>query len=432
MVSHSPHSDNSRLRVYFIGFTILCSYLAAIVHLAEGAAIPVTPFQVALGLSIPLFLITKLIDRNLFIRLFQFEYTLNLLIIVILISLLYSPGRIDGTFYFIRYLVLLFFAYVVLNTEFKLRDVYVLLFLIAVVNVFTSVLSIREIALNPEVAAFNYLNQGLKLYRASGNVYMDPNRYAASLFLPLAFTFSVFLEPEIKKKWRLLAAILFGVMFAGLLISYSRSGWVSVGVMLLIITLFKKRAGFVLLLLIPAFIILFSIESYRVLILSIVDRLLNIFAGSDDTSSGIRILLGLGGLHMFADSFMLGMGFRSFPVVFPEYFNGLQTAFIVEPHNIIYTIMAEIGLHGLFICSIIAIYVMRVAYQNLKWSANTQQRLINISLIASLIAYFIFYQFYGGGLFDDRIYMIVALVFVMLYMREGNTLEQSQAIKSGN
>jgi O-antigen ligase len=421
VVNSEEHRDLSRVRVFAIGFTILCSYLAAIVHLAEGAAIPVTPFQVALIFSIPIFLITKLNDGQLFVRLFRFEYALNLFIIIILISLLYSPGRIDGTFYFIRYLVLIFFAYVVLNTEFRQKDIYVLLFLVAAVNVFTSVVSIREVILNPEVAAFNYLNQGLKLYRAAGSVYMDPNRYAASLFLPLAFTFTVFINKGESKKWRLLAAIFFGVMFVGLLTSYSRSGWVSVGAMLAVITLMTKRTGFVLLLVIPAFLVLLSIENYRVLILSVLERLLNIFAGSDDTSSGVRILLGLGGLGMFADSYMLGAGFRAFPVLFPNYFNGLKTAFIVEPHNIIYTIMAEIGIQGLIVSSVIAVFVIRVAYKAVKESKMYRESIINISLFASLIAYFIFYQFYGGGLFDDRVYMIVGLIFVMYYLRNGES-----------
>ncbi|MEX1120988.1 MAG: hypothetical protein WED82_02585, partial [Balneolales bacterium] len=110
---------------------------------------------------------------------------------------------------------------------------------------------------------------------------------------------------------------------------------------------------------------------------------------------------------------LLGVGFRGFPEVFPNYFSVQSTIGVVEPHNITYTILAELGVIGFFLFAIIYWKIGWVAYQNITLSTGDVERSVSITLFVAYIAFIIFYQFYNGFLVDTNIWIIIGLIFAM-------------------
>jgi len=77
--------------------------------------------------------------------------------------------------------------------------------------------------------------------------------------------------------------------------------------------------------------------------------------------------------------------------------------------------MAELGIIGLVLFLFIFGKIVIIAYRNVKNSIDEMQKIINVTLFSSLIAFLVFYQFYGGGLNDNNIWMLAGMIFFMKY-----------------
>jgi O-antigen ligase len=121
-------------------------------------------------------------------------------------------------------------------------------------------------------------------------------------------------------------------------------------------------------------------------------------------------MLGTAAIQMFFDTYSFGVGFDAFGEQFTKYYTLQQTIGVHEPHNITYTILAELGITGLFIFSALVFFIIRDAYENVKASKQNMDEILSISLFTSLIAYLVFYQFYGGALFDSALMLNIGLI----------------------
>ena len=113
---------------------------------------------------------------------------------------------------------------------------------------------------------------------------------------------------------------------------------------------------------------------------------------------------------MFIDSYGLGIGFDAFGNHFTDYYSPQQTIGVIEPHNITYTILSELGMQGFFIFGVIVFFLFRDAFGNIKKSDSTIDKIISVTLFSSFCGYVLFYQFYGGGLFDSILMLNIGLI----------------------
>jgi O-antigen ligase len=160
---------------------------------------------------------------------------------------------------------------------------------------------------------------------------------------------------------------------------------------------------------------LIFIPQFQILFANIVNRIYDIFAGSQDKSSLIRVYLALGGVYMFFNSFLLGVGFRGFTVAFPYYISAELTEGIVEPHGLFYTLLAELGIVGFLMYFFILLKIGKDSYYNFRNSEEIFEVMISSTLFTAFITYLIFYQFYGGGLMDNNFWVIVSLIYSLKY-----------------
>jgi len=401
---------------YIVLFLPIGSYLGYLVQFFKDAPIPLSLFQIFLFLAFAIFLLNRVATGNFIFKTTGLEFEWLVFFLLIYFSLIYSPNRGDGLFYATRFLILILMIYLILNSIETKSQVLMVIYAILVISFILGLISIKEGLLNTEAAIINFFTAGQRMLGRATVVQRDPNIFATHFFLPVLFTASLIITPKIRISKKLIYGILFTIYFAGIISTFSRSAWIAVIFALFILAFLNKQYKLLFLLLIAGFLAILFVPNFKILFINIVNRFFGIFTGNLDDSSRVRIYLFLGAMEMFFGSYLFGVGFRGFPVVFPRVISTQKTFGIVEPHNILYTILAELGIIGFLIFLWIIWRIGRISYLNFKISPDVITRAISGSLFVSFIAYLIFYQFYVDFLVDNNFWILVALIFCLNFV----------------
>lgn len=390
---------------------VIGASLSGIFYLAEGMAIPLTIFQLTLITGLLLFLFKKISTQDLKLELYGLEIEYILFLALIFFSLIYSPERSQGLFYAIRFIILLAMTYVIYNSVTSQKELKTICYVFIGIAVVIALYNIVDVYFNPEIAAFNYVNQGTKLMRSEGPE-SDPNVYASYYFLPLMLLIAYIGESKSLRK----RISFFGVaalLLAAILLSYSRSAWISIFFGGVFIMIYQRKFSFLVYAALTLFAVILVSETVQNLILSILTRLVDIFAGSSDDSSRFRIILGKTSILIWLDSYLFGIGFQGFSTVFQKYYPTQETAGIYEPHNEYLAVLAELGLLGFLVFVAILIKILRFGWRELKdLKAQNKNTVFQLGLFASFMCYLLFYQFYAGMLYNSLFFINIALFLV--------------------
>src|SRR5690606_25123706 len=101
--------------VILLAPVIIGAFLSGIVYLAEGAAIPLTIFQVALILSFVFFGVRVILTRNIEFEVYGLEKYYLLFFALIFFSITYSPEREQALFLVFRMITLFMMTYLIYN-----------------------------------------------------------------------------------------------------------------------------------------------------------------------------------------------------------------------------------------------------------------------------------------------------------------------------
>jgi len=236
-------------------------------------------------------------------------------------------------------------------------------------------------------------------------------------FIPMAFAACVILA-NVKTQYKMMAFVGFAIMGGGLIVTYSRSAWVAVILMIVIIAWYYRNVKLFVYLGLLLGVILIAFPQLSLTLLNAAQRFLDITAGSSDDSSRIRILLGIAAIWMFIDSYLMGVGYSGFADKFTDYFSIQDSIGVSEPHNLIYTIVAELGIVGIILFGLLFFKILRVAWLNVQNSETEMEKIIAVTCLSTIIAFLVFYQFYGGGFNDNNLWLMCALTFSLYYSGE--------------
>ena len=166
----------------------------------------------------------------------------------------------------------------------------------------------------------------------------NPNLLGAYAVMIISILTAFFLrERQKKRKWAF--AIILFVLLLCLALTYSRGAWLSLAAIVLGLTLFyDKRFGF-LFFLIP--LVLFFYHG------QMVERFLSLFSG-EDTSVGLRFALWESTIAMIEEHPLLGVGWGSYYLAYPDYNFFIQDehVLIFHAHNMYLNMLAEVGIVG--------------------------------------------------------------------------------------
>ncbi|MCH8567457.1 MAG: O-antigen ligase family protein [Balneolales bacterium] len=394
------------------------TYTGTLFLLAEGAIVVFSPFQLALFAALFSILIRRILERDIHIRLMGIELEFALFMGLIFLSLLWSPMHMEGFIRALRLLVSIVFIYLVFNELRKQKEIIYVLTAIAGIGALLAVMGLYQNLTNVEAAVLNVMGEGrLMRGRVSGTTY-DPNIFATMFFIPIAFLACVSLS-EIKLAYRLPALFTLAILGGGLIVTYSRSAWLSVIFMVLIIAWYYRNIKLFGYFVIAIVIVSAAFPQFTLALLNAAQRFLDITSGAGgDDSSRIRLLLGIAAINMFIDSYFIGVGFRGYIAHFTDYFSLQESIGVFEPHNVTYTVLAELGIIGIVIYGTLMFKIARTAYRSVKTAATEMEKILALTCFSTFLAYLIFYQFYGGGLSDNNFFFIIGLIYAVHYSRQ--------------
>lgn len=398
-------------------FIIAGTYAGNSLHLLEGFTLPFSLFQIFFLSGLFLLGLNRIYTGRFQFRISGLELELGLFSALMYMSIIYSPYPEDGLLFATRAVVTGLLLYFILNVVEKKNELVWILVFTSVLALVLAILSVRDGLMNTEAAIMSAISGGRRHMSRAATTQDDPNIFATYFFLPIAFC-STLLVSKSDWRYRLFAGILLPALILGLLSTYSRSSWVSVIIMLILIAVVFREFKIFLWLGILGVLALILLPDMRVTAFNLIQRFGDIFAGSADDSSRIRVVQLYAALQMFADSHMLGVGMRGFADAILNYHSYQDLIGIIHPHNVTYTILAELGLIGFMLFLFIIYRITRDSYLNIKFATDETEKVIATSLFAALVAFFIFYQFIGGGLPDNNVWLIIGLTYATKHVIE--------------
>jgi O-antigen ligase len=386
------------------------SYAGNALHLFEGFTVPVSLFQLFFLSGLFLLFLNRIYTGQFTFRISGLELEFALFSALMFLSIIYSPEPDDALLFAVRTVVTALLLYFVLNVVEDKKELPVILAFTATLGLVMAFFSVRDGLMNPEAAIMSAISGGAKLFSRASTTQTDPNVFATYFFLPIAFC-SCIIVSKVKNSYRILAAVFLSVLIAGLLSTFSRSSWVSVILILVLIALIYRQVKLFVWLGLAGILALILLPDLRITAMNIIQRFTDIFAGTSDDSSRIRVVQLYAAIHMFVDSNMLGVGLRGYAESILTYHTYQDLIGIVLPHNVPYTILAELGLAGIMLFLFIIYRLTRDSFMNIRYADDELSRVVAVSLFVSLMAFFMFFQFIGGGLPDNNVWLIIGLVY---------------------
>jgi O-antigen ligase len=401
----------------FIWIFLIASgtYAGNALHLFEGFTVPFSLFQLFFLSGLFIMVLNRIYTGRFQFRLSGLELEFALFAALMFGSIMYTPEPDDALLFAVRTVVTGLLLYLILNVVESETDIRQLLIFVAGLGVVLALFSVRDGLMNPEAAIMSALSGGAKLFSRAATTQTDPNVFATYFFLPIAFC-SCILVSRLDMKKRLVAGLVLAVLAAGILSTFSRSAWVATMVMLILVAVIYRQVKLFVWLGVAGVIALLLLPDLRITMINIVQRFVDIFAGSADDSSRIRVVQFYAAIQMFIDSNMIGVGLRGYAESILHYHTYQELIGIVLPHNVTYTILAELGLIGFMLFLFIIYRITADGYRNIALAGSEWSKILATSVFISLMAFFVFFQFIGGGLPDNNVWLLIGLVYAIKYL----------------
>lgn len=404
---------------YFYALAVFCSGLDYFGIVGTAEHYFVTLFQFALLLAIASYATFAVLNRSVGFPRTRFNLPFLVYGGLATFSLLYAADWVAGAVWVVRFFFLggLFFLTILVarNKEHLATITFVLLLTVAVV----SVIAVYQLVMNkeflpPELA--NKLGHGVN--RAEGT-FANANWMAAFVMIGTIVSFS-FLVNLPMRFWRKMAVVILAASsVAALLASFSRSGWLSVFTGIMLVPLLSGKLKIALKLL--------PLMAVPVLILFITFPQSDVFGSRFQStfvmgpSNASRICLAISGLWIFLDHPLLGVGIRSFPIVYQKSYvhPDMPLTDVTTSHTLPVEVLAELGIVGFLLLVWLFCAVLREGLDAIKEAPDSYLRALEIGLVASFLALLV-NNLFNNNFGDNFLWITMGLIFAA--RRVGMTL----------
>jgi O-antigen ligase len=238
----------------------------------------------------------------------------------------------------------------------------------------------------------------------------DNNGFARFLipFIPL----SVFLLNSQEQKYKkIVLAVFFFLITAAVVLTFSRSGFLAL--LLVLFLIFLRQKNKLKILGIFFLIFLLCLPLIPLTLWTRASTFLDVgTAGFHDGSFSERSAVVISGLNMFKDNFLFGVGVGNFPEVYPAYvLKGFESVDKVA-HNTYLSVLAELGITGF----LLFITIIFWSFKNINICKNDNPNLIVYGVEIALIG-FLFFSFF---LTSEYYYMLWLLVALTVCLKEAH------------
>ncbi len=367
-----------------IGFLIILfiQFSSIILYLFEGKG---HYFRYFVLLVLGCWVINKLIHKDLKVVTDKMQFVVMLFWLLILISYMYALDPKKSIEY-IWQSSTIFLIYIIFFLDvFKTKLDFKLIFQTMIISLFIlSIIGLFFYIKNYEIIFMGLIEK--KIARTS-SLMEDPNHYALSLVTMLPFSLYYLM---IAKSKLLRVGLVLGILLvlSSIFLTFSRGALVSLVIM--ITYMFVRERKLKIIIFIVSGIILISTIMYiffPLIIEAFIGRIELISTGIDYSISK-RVLFLYGGINMFLDHPILGVGAGNFVLLSTAYSNTTAANYA---HNNFLEIGAELGIFGLFLFCLIIIITLTnlrrsqiVFYKNKFYDFYWMSRSVEIGLVGLL------------------------------------------------
>ena len=333
-----------------------------------------------LGAGTILWIAKMALLKKLFLKRTPFDEMIALLVILSAASIGVAPDK-DFSFYNYYHLMgrYILIYYLVINNLNTLEQLKRLIWSIMASAVIVTCYGFYQYVHGVDISAFQWVDgeQFPELKVRIFSTLQNPNLLAGFLVVVMSLAVGIGLHTE-NIPGKVLLFVLVAVLGICLVLTYSRGAWLSVvAVTALCGRLYNRKVLWVFLV-IPVLALVCHD--------GVMERLLSIF-NPTDTSSTLRIALWESTVAMILDKPLLGIGWGSYWLVYPDYdfFLNNPAATIVHAHNMYLHIAAEIGIPGLMVFLAIIYGHTRKAIQVLAQTQNTWVAGVMLGTVAAVL-----------------------------------------------
>ncbi len=275
------------------------------------------------------------------------------------ISVFYSSNFLVGAYYWSRLLFNWLFAVVIANAIEERKQLRYIAFGMLGVTILTSagaILQSMQLFQSGPLAFHKGEQAVVQSIRVTG-AFASPNKMAVYLVGLLIFQFAAF--PDLAKNWGRKGLFLLSALVAliAILLSLSRSGYMAFALALALFLFSIRHRRLVVSIMGACVLLLVLILVFTPYQAHLVERFMSFTELENDSSGNVRYHLAASGLYMFADGLnaIWGTGLNSFNIEVENYLHYLSShdsyyhVGIRASHNYWITIIAEMGLVGLFL-----------------------------------------------------------------------------------
>lgn len=256
---------------------------------------------------------------------------------------------------------------------------------------------------------------GLPVFRSTAT-FMNPNSLACFLMTGVVMSFSLLFIKKCPKVLRLLIIIAVVTTTLGLIVSFSRGGWLSTfAALVLVVALHRKWSFFgyfAIFLLLCVVVITIKVPNLWDVVL---ERFGTIFNADQDASSTARIALIKTSIRMWMDYPLFGVGLRGFPTYFSTYIDPSMPHVLSElreAHTIQTEILAEFGLIGIVISTWLFMSVLLEGIRQIGALRNNALRCMEIGFLSLFVGFIVNFTF-ATDITNNMFWMTVGFIYAV-------------------
>ena len=380
--------------------------------------VPLTGFHVAFVLMVLILIMNILLRRQTTFPDFELKGPMFVFLGAMAVSLVYSPNQPEATISFMRMFFLIVFLYlsqVLVHTRVAIQSV---VYSLVIAMIASSAMGAWQIASGEfHLPATVVSSLGANVPRASAT-YHNPNTFGGFLLAGVVPLFSVLIGSRMIWWRRLLIGVSCAFGVVGVLVTFSRSSWVSMAVGIFTVLLLARKLRFFFLGTFVVILLVVVLSLFVPFAAYLFDRFLSIFTLIDEfgsvgrTSSTTRVYLIYAAWEMFLDHPVLGVGLRAFPVKLSEYapIGYPWWSQVKESHTAMATILAELGTVGILGALWFVFRTLRSGISGIRRTVDPNLRSILIGLVSAFVAFQV-HQSFNGGLTDNIFWFFTGLIF---------------------
>jgi putative inorganic carbon (HCO3(-)) transporter len=251
--------------------------------------------------------------------------------------------------------------------------------------------------------------------------FVDSNIYARFLVISMVMALAMFFQEKMRLRYLLLTAF----ACAGLALPFtsSRSNWVAAAVVLPLVVLALPIGGRSKL----RMLVLGSAGAIGLALVAtaiepdLAGRFRTLASGAD--AAGVRSYLIRAGWQMFLDHPIFGVGLDGYKDALEGPYNRFVSGSIVRSHTSMITVMAELGLLGLIVLSLLAYRFVRLGWR-VYGAGRSSDRAWVVGLGGVALAIFVSSQTEGRLFEEPYLWLVLGLMVALAGMqdREGGRL----------